>query len=103
MYQKRRHGAGVHRRGLGHDVRIPVDVPWLLSGPRVKCHFEEELRQHEFVCLFSLLFLTKATEAQQPGAVVRGDRGGAGQPLHRHRVHGQGQYVVSQHAWDHIM
>lgn len=44
------------------------------------------------------LCLTKATEAQQPGAVVRGDRGGAGQPLHRHRVHGQGQYVASEHV-----
>ena len=33
----------------------------------------------------------QTTEAQQPGAVARGDRGGAGESLHRHGVHGQGQ------------
>lgn len=101
VHQKRRHGAGVHRRGLGHDVRIPADVPASLQAT---CHSEEVLRQTDLHCLFPLcLCLLKATEAQQPGAVVRGDRGGAGQPLHRHRVHGQGQCTVSEHTWPHIM
>lgn len=36
----------------------------------------------------SVSVFRQATEAQQPGAVARGNRGGEGQSLHRHRIHG---------------
>lgn len=32
VYQKRRHSAGVHRGGLGHDVRTPADAPVALRA-----------------------------------------------------------------------
>lgn len=96
VYQKRRHGAGVHRRGFGHDVRILADVPCASSG---RCRVCFAALRRCWLRLFLLhLCLLKATEAQQPGAVIRGDRGGAWQPLHCHRVHGQGQYLVSDHT-----
>lgn len=34
----------------------------------------------------------KTTEAQQPGAVARGNCRGAGQSLHCHGVHGEGLF-----------
>lgn len=33
----------------------------------------------------------QAAPTQQPGAALGGDRGGEERPLHRHRVHGQGE------------
>lgn len=84
VYQKWRHSAGVHRWGLGHDVSIPVNI-YMPLRLHVKCKL---LYRMEFDYYLLHLCFVKATEAQQPGAVVRSNCGGAGQPLHRHRIHG---------------
>lgn len=48
-------------------------------------------QQNNTYLVLLLLRFVQATEAQQPGAVARGNCGGEGQSLHRHRVHGEGR------------
>lgn len=77
VYQKWRHSTGLHRWGLCHDVRSPPPLFLCPSGTTPLMVTVDLF----FRCL-------KATEAQQPGAIVGGNCWGAWQSLHRHRVHG---------------
>lgn len=81
VYQKWCHSASLHRWGLCHDVRSPP----LFLCPSGTTR-ESSYGNRWFVLL--LFRCLKATEAQQPGAIVGGNCWGARQSLHRHRVHG---------------